>query len=139
VAGKVVPGTSKGPAKFYGIAVGHRPGVYTEWTDAQIQITNVKGPKYRKFDTREEAEAFVDSGGKIDKVKKVEKTAEQQEDGERERKKAKTATSKTGSKGGYVKVWTDGSARGNGKANAEAGVGVYFGYDDERYVFFDLT
>jgi ribonuclease HI len=33
-----------------------------------------------------------------------------------------------------LKVWTDGSSRGNGKKNAEAGVGVYFGYDDERYV-----
>jgi ribonuclease HI len=127
-----VPGTSKGaPTRFYGVAVGHNPGVYTEWTEAQEQITDVKGPKYRKFDTREEAEAFVKSGGKVEKV---EKEVVGQNQGERERKKVKTATSKSGAKGSWLQVWTDGSSRGNGKKTAEAGVGVYFGYDDERYV-----
>lgn len=101
--------------------------------DAQEQITNIKGPKYRKFDTKAEAEAFVDSGGKVEKIEKVKKT-EELDDGERDRKKVKTAVSKTGTKSGWTKVWTDGSARGNGKVGAEAGVGVYFGYDDERCV-----
>lgn len=39
------------------------PGVYTEWTKAQEQIAGWKGPKYKKFATRAEAEEFVRNGG----------------------------------------------------------------------------
>ena len=35
---------------------------------------------------------------------------------------------------GMVKIWTDGSSRGNGTKNAMAGVGVYFGPGDKRRV-----
>lgn len=42
--------------------VGKVPGVYLDWTSAQEQIQGVKGPKYKKFSTRAEAEAFVAQG-----------------------------------------------------------------------------
>lgn len=48
--------------RFYGIQRGRIPGVYTDWTKAQEQIRGFTRPKYRKFPTREEAEAFVKSG-----------------------------------------------------------------------------
>lgn len=35
-------------------------------------------------------------------------------------------------------IYTDGSSLGNGKVGARAGVGVYFGKDDPRWVFFPL-
>jgi ribonuclease HI len=38
------------------------PGVYLDWTLAQEQIQGIKGPKYKKFNTRAEAEAFVAQG-----------------------------------------------------------------------------
>lgn len=38
------------------------PGVYLDWTSAQEQIQGVKGPKYKKFNTKAEAEAFVAQG-----------------------------------------------------------------------------
>jgi ribonuclease HI len=44
--------------------VGKVPGVYTEWTQAQVQIRGIKKPKYRKFNTRAEAEEFVTAGRK---------------------------------------------------------------------------
>lgn len=34
---------------------------------------------------------------------------------------------------GPIKIYTDGSSRGNGKKGAVAGLGVYFGSDDPRY------
>lgn len=49
--------------KFYGVAKGRIPGVYTDWTTAQEQITGWKFPKYKKFATRAEAEEFVRRGG----------------------------------------------------------------------------
>jgi ribonuclease HI len=33
-------------------------------------------------------------------------------------------------------VWTDGACRANGQRGAIAGVGVYFGPRDPKYVFF---
>jgi ribonuclease HI len=55
---------STAASKYYGVAKGRVPGVYTEWTAAQEQIKGWKQPKYKEFATRGEAEAFVRSGGK---------------------------------------------------------------------------
>ncbi|KAJ5216910.1 Ribosomal protein L9/RNase H1 N-terminal [Penicillium chermesinum] len=48
--------------RYYGIQRGRVPGVYTEWTKAQEQISGFPRPRYRKFATREEAEDFVKAG-----------------------------------------------------------------------------
>ncbi|KAH0542606.1 hypothetical protein FGG08_003014 [Glutinoglossum americanum] len=40
----------------------------------------------------------------------------------------------TQTKGGVLRIYTDGSSLGNGKYGASAGVGVYFGEDDARNV-----
>ncbi len=48
--------------RYYGVQVGKVPGVYTDWPKAQEQIKGVTAPKYKKFDTRSEAEAFVALG-----------------------------------------------------------------------------
>lgn len=119
--------------KFYGVAVGHTPGVYETWSAASEQIKDVKGPKYKKFATREEAEEFVKSGGKASKKAEVSKpSAKEKSNGTRAEgpsaKKIKTGSSN----GRTVKVWTDGSSRRNGQVGAAAGVGVYFGEGDSR-------
>lgn len=57
------PSKKKKTGKYYGVAAGHNPGVYTDWADAQVQIDKFKGPKYKKFTTEAEALAFVESNG----------------------------------------------------------------------------
>ncbi len=48
--------------KFYVVWDGVTPGVYTSWTDCQLQIKGYEQAKYKSFDTREEAErAFASS------------------------------------------------------------------------------
>lgn len=42
--------------KFYVVWKGVEPGVYSSWTDCQLQIKNYKGALYKSFATREEAE-----------------------------------------------------------------------------------
>jgi ribonuclease HI len=127
-------GAGKGTEeKFYGVAVGHNPGVYETWTAASEQIKDVKGPKYKKFTTREEAEEFVNSGGKAPKKADAPKLTKGGRSGGMgidgpSAKKAKTSSSN----GKTVRVWTDGSSRGNGRLGAVAGVGVYFGENDPR-------
>src|SRR5699024_5738207 len=48
--------------RYYGIQRGRKPGVYTNWTEAQKQIQGFTRPRYMKFSTREEAEEFVRKG-----------------------------------------------------------------------------
>lgn len=50
------------PTRFYGIQRGRVPGVYTDWAKAQEQIKGFPRPRYKKFSTKEEAEAFVRLG-----------------------------------------------------------------------------
>jgi len=120
-AGKNVTSSASGRGeeeKFYGVAVGHNPGVYETWGEAQEQINGVKGPRYKKFATRKEAEEFVKSGGK----------------GVKEKGPSAKKVKMSSSKGKTVHVYTDGSSRKNGQVGAVAGVGVYFGEGDERNV-----
>lgn len=53
---------SSAPKKFYAVANGREPGVYTDWPSAQKQITGWTKPKHKSFSTRAEAEAFVAEG-----------------------------------------------------------------------------
>ncbi|EFR03397.1 hypothetical protein MGYG_06396 [Nannizzia gypsea CBS 118893] len=55
-------GSTSTCTKFYGIQKGRVPGVYTDWAKAQAQVRGFRGPRYRKFSTREAAEAFVRNG-----------------------------------------------------------------------------
>lgn len=55
--------------KFYAIKQGVRPGIYTDWGEASAQVKGFKGAIYKGFETREEAEAFLEgevSWGKQD-------------------------------------------------------------------------
>lgn len=131
--------SSKG-TRFYGVAAGHRPGVYTQWSDAQQQILGFKAPKYRKFSSQQAAAAFVDSGGEVSVKTSNPPTAEmeaQQEDtrsteqGASKRSRLSINPTKSCN---LLQVWTDGSSRGNGKEGAVAGVGVWFGEGDERNI-----
>lgn len=45
--------------KFYAVAKGKAPGVYTTWPEAQKQVVGFKGAVYKSFATRQEAFDFV--------------------------------------------------------------------------------
>lgn len=144
------------PERFYGVAVGRCPGVYTDWALASLQITNVKRPIYRKFPTRAEAEHFVKTkGNELGKVtdmvnsgkKKREEAADEEEKEEEDeeeediserpnRKRSKNSAASYSRNMDLdvktIKVYTDGSAR-KYSCGARAGVGVFFGTNDPRY------
>ena len=42
--------------KYYVVWKGVSPGIYTSWTDCQLQIKGYDGAQYKSFDTLEEAE-----------------------------------------------------------------------------------
>jgi ribonuclease HI len=106
--------------------VGSEPGIYTEWTDAQRAYMGVKGPKYKKFSTLQEAKDWLLTFGI---------SSDGEEAAAPPAKKAKTmaATFAPVDEGvEYLSIWTDGSSLANGRAGATAGVGVFFGEGDKR-------
>ncbi|MDL2291732.1 ribonuclease H family protein [Bacteroides sp. OttesenSCG-928-F21] len=47
--------------KYYVVWEGVTPGVYSSWTECQLQIKGYEGAKYKSFDTKEEAERALNS------------------------------------------------------------------------------
>ncbi len=48
--------------KFYAVKVGSAPGIYLSWAEAEPLVKGFPGAKYKSFPTREEAEAFLNTG-----------------------------------------------------------------------------
>ena len=46
--------------KYYGVRRGAQTGVFTSWPQVQNLIYGYSYPKYKGFNTREEAQAYVD-------------------------------------------------------------------------------
>uniref|UniRef100_A0A0A9YCY3 Ribonuclease H1 n=1 Tax=Lygus hesperus TaxID=30085 RepID=A0A0A9YCY3_LYGHE len=44
----------------YAVAVGHTPGIYDTWAECSAQVKGCKGAKFKKFNTAEEAQEFID-------------------------------------------------------------------------------
>ena len=69
--------------KYYVVWNGVNPGIYTSWTDCQLQIKNYKGAAYKSFESREEAEkamsmpahAFFAKAKQVEKEKKTYQTS----------------------------------------------------------------
>jgi hypothetical protein len=51
----------KGKKKFYAVAAGHVPGVYTEWSEVEKQIKGYSGNSHHGFATEAEARAWLES------------------------------------------------------------------------------
>ena len=57
--GETVTASKPKQTKYYAVQKGHVPGVYQDYDSAFAQIKGFRGPQHKKFDTRQEAEAFV--------------------------------------------------------------------------------
>jgi ribonuclease HI len=47
------------PFKYYAVKVGRTPGIYTSWSDCQIQIKGYPGAIFKSFFSKEEANLFI--------------------------------------------------------------------------------
>jgi ribonuclease HI len=96
--------------KYYAVAVGRRPGIYTQWfgdAGAQIQVAGFQGARYKGFQTREEAQGFIrdwHSGEKMS-VNPSRKTST--------RSAATPIVKPMVTLAGRIVVYTDGSSLGN--------------------------
>lgn len=136
VAGRKTSAAADGEEKFYAVAVGREPGIYTDWDEASVAIKGWKAPKYKKFGTRDEAIEFIRANGNEEAQKWL--LSQSAEPPSKKAKKTKTSTEPGGDiiddEPGMLRIFTDGSSLSNGRRGATAGVGVFFGEDDERNV-----
>ncbi|KAM3555893.1 hypothetical protein ARSEF4850_005795 [Beauveria asiatica] len=49
----------RGKGGFYAVANGRKVGIFHNWCDCQLQTSDVEGACFKKFETEQEAEAFI--------------------------------------------------------------------------------
>ena len=47
--------------KYYAVAVGRSPGIFTDWATAEKQVKGFAAAKFKSFPTRAEAEAWLEN------------------------------------------------------------------------------
>lgn len=141
---------------FYSVFKGIKPGVYNTWDECKNQVDGFKGAKYKKFSNYQQAQKYSQTGQikmlnqkpldsffksntnssqeiKINVEEQV--TIIQSDDNDTKNKKQSNDFKKLFSQNNdKINIYTDGSCHNNGKRNAKAGMGIYFGPDDNRNV-----
>jgi ribonuclease HI len=105
---------------YYAVANGRTNGIFLNWDDCNNSVKGYTNALYKKFDTREEANSFIQSSSIINNdIKNKQKNSIKEEIIE------------------FIPeyyVYTDGACSNNGKENALAGIGIFFGLNDIRNV-----
>jgi ribonuclease HI len=97
---------------YYAVANGRIPGIFRNWKDCSNSVKGYKNAQYKKFNTIEDANNFI---------KNININ------------KSNIETPAIDFIPDYY-VYTDGACSNNGKKNALAGFGIYFGPNDIRNV-----
>jgi ribonuclease HI len=96
--------------KYYAVAVGRRPGIYTRWFGeggARAQVEGFKGAVYKGFETVEAARGFMQT--KPSGLKAAARSKRE----EKTRPAAASPETKGGAQAKRIVIYTDGSSRGN--------------------------
>ena len=121
--------------------------------ECNAEVKGFNGAKYKKFASLGEAQAFVNggtgSGSSAAPVSHLADKASQTTSSKSARMEPYPRPSSLANRGpikmtsnaeiakeeeGWDVVYTDGACKGNGQAGSIAGVGVWWGYNDPRYV-----
>ena len=97
---------------YYAVKKGKKPGIYNLWDEAKEQVTNFSNPIYKKFQTRQEAEEF------INQTKQTQITTFYKEEEPQESEKK-------------LICFTDGSTLNNGKDNSKGGFATVWPFHQE--------
>lgn len=103
---------------YYAVAKGKHVGIFLTWSECEKVIKGKAKAIFKKFDNFVDAENFV--RGKMDDPDQDHSTDSSDEE--------------TNHVSPDYYVYTDGSCLKNGKEDACAGIGIYFGKDDPRNV-----
>lgn len=107
---------------FYAIARGRVPGIYTAWSEAQKQIKGFNNPKFKKFNSREEAQAFIDDTPNVKQNNLM----------------GFIQTENPTENDNCLICFTDGACSSNGKPGAKSSYAIVWPYH-ESYNFADIV
>jgi ribonuclease HI len=99
--------------KYYAVAKGKKPGIYTEWygdKGAEIQVKGFAGARFKGFPTLKEAEAFIKQISTGTQSPKPKPVRAKPKAGTRPRADARKAP---GPKKGSIAIYTDGGCLNN--------------------------
>ena len=113
---------------FYAVALGKQIGVYTSWDDCKKNVLHYPNAKYKKCKTQTEAEQYIQQHTSriLTREPKQNKNQNTKHEGKQDTDKSKNQNSN------IFYVYTDGACINNGRTNASAGAGVFFGWNDPR-------
>lgn len=114
--------------KFYAVANGRTIGVFLNWDDCHNSVTGFKNASYKKFDTKEDAYNFV----KLTNPN-FSDTKSKEQNSIPDIVAKKKHHENIDFDPDYF-VYTDGSCSNNGTKDAVAGIGIFFGNNDNRNV-----
>jgi ribonuclease HI len=107
---------------FYAVANGRSIGIFLNWNDCNNSVKGYKNALYKKFDTKEEADNFIKVNEKIYNT-----------NNNTLKHNILVSHENVGFNPDYY-VYTDGACSNNGRDNALAGIGVFFGINDNRNI-----
>jgi ribonuclease HI len=120
-------------SSFYAVAKGKNTGIFNTWEECKMNTQGYPGAVFKKFGSKEQAEEFIsDKRGSVtihlSKVVEASRSEEKSQNAFDILMKPKIEQVVD-----YY-VYTDGACSNNGKENALAGIGIYFGENDTRNV-----
>jgi ribonuclease HI len=124
---------------YYAVANGRKIGIFLNWAECNNSINGYENAKFKKFYNNEDAEKYIQSytGSIIVKKQEEFNTSNNNifSDIFAVIDKTKTDTLEEKNDTEFIPdyyVYTDGACSNNGKDNALAGIGIYFGSNDTR-------
>ena len=107
---------------FYAVANGRNIGIFETWSECSSSVKGYSHAKYKKFSTKEEAEQYIQGS-------QFQNTGENIDINDNN-----VVSDADDAWTPDYYVYTDGACSHNGQANAEAGIGIFFGTNDVRNV-----
>ena len=110
---------------FYAVANGRTIGIFLNWNDFNNSVKKYKNALYKKFNTKEEADNFI---------KVNEKNIDDMNNNIQNHNIIVNSKDDNIVFNPDYYVYTDGACSNNGKDNALAGIGIFFGINDNRNI-----
>jgi len=112
---------------YYAVANGRTIGIFLNWNDCNNSVKGYKNALYKKFDTKQEADNFIKANEK--NIDDTDNKIQHQN-----HNNIILCAKDVDIYNPDYYVYTDGACSNNGRENASAGIGIFFGINDNRNI-----
>jgi len=120
--------------KYYAVRIGRSPGIYSSWDECLEQINNYPKARFKKFNTCEMAQNFVNGiEESYEKRQAIKQKFERKRNNKFEKKQVALSIIKDRiNDNNRIVCFTDGACEFNGSSNARAGIGVLWNNNEYK-------